>query len=87
MSTTGISAGERAATIVRLGSPDATPEDFVRPGHVFPLRYREGGVLKRTGHTEAAMDLSRMAGRGAAVKPRTFNTSTPEPLNPSTPKP
>lgn len=65
-STTGISAAERAATIARLGSPDATPEDFVRPGHVFPLRYREGGVLKRTGHTEAALDLARMAGRAPA---------------------
>ena len=65
-STTGISAGERAATIARLGQPDADADDFVRPGHVFPLRYREGGVLKRTGHTEAAMDLARMAGCGPA---------------------
>ena len=65
-STTGISAAERAATIARLGAPDAKPEDFVRPGHVFPLRYREGGVLKRTGHTEAALDLARMAGRAPA---------------------
>ena len=65
-STTGISAGERAATIARLGQPDAAAADFVRPGHVFPLRYREGGVLKRTGHTEAAMDLARMAGCGPA---------------------
>ena len=64
--TTGISAGERAQTIAQLGSPDASADDFVRPGHVFPLRYREGGVLKRTGHTEAAMDLSRMAGCGPA---------------------
>ena len=63
---TGISAGERAATIARLGHPSAVAEDFVRPGHVFPLRYREGGVLKRTGHTEAAMDLARMAGCGPA---------------------
>ena len=65
-STTGISAGERAATIARLGHPDAHEDDFVRPGHVFPLRYREGGVLKRTGHTEAALDLARMAGCGPA---------------------
>ena len=50
--TTGISAAERASTISRVGHPDAKPEDFVRPGHVFPLRYREGGVLKRMGHTE-----------------------------------
>ena len=54
-STTGISAGERAATIARLGHPDAHEDDFVRPGHVFPLRYREGGVLKRTVHNEAAL--------------------------------
>jgi 3,4-dihydroxy 2-butanone 4-phosphate synthase/GTP cyclohydrolase II len=66
VATTGISAAERAGTIARLGSPDATAEDFVRPGHVFPLRYREGGVLKRTGHTEAALDLARMAGRAPA---------------------
>lgn len=66
VSTTGISAGERAATIAKLGDPDACAEEFVRPGHVFPLRYREGGVLKRTGHTEAALDLARMAGRGPA---------------------
>ena len=65
-STTGISAGERAATIARLGSPDAHADEFVRPGHVFPLRYREGGVLRRTGHTEAAYDLSTLAGRGPA---------------------
>jgi 3,4-dihydroxy 2-butanone 4-phosphate synthase/GTP cyclohydrolase II len=65
-SLTGISAGERGATIARLGHPDAAPEDFVRPGHVFPLRYREGGVLKRMGHTEAALDLSRLAGCGPA---------------------
>ena len=65
-STTGISAGERAATIARLGAPDAHADEFVRPGHVFPLRYREGGVLKRTGHTEAAYDLSTLAGCGPA---------------------
>ena len=65
-STTGISAAERAATIAKLGDPNAEESDFVRPGHVFPLRYREGGVLKRTGHTEAALDLARMAGCGDA---------------------
>ena len=65
-STTGISAGERAATIARLGAPDAHADEFVRPGHVFPLRYREGGVLRRTGHTEAAYDLSTLAGCGPA---------------------
>ena len=61
-STTGISAAERAATINALGADETTASAFVRPGHVFPLRYKAGGVLKRAGHTEAAVDLSRMAG-------------------------
>merc|ERR1719183_1964203 len=52
-STTGISASERAMTINALGSDETTAAAFVRPGHVFPLRYRAGGVLKRAGHTEA----------------------------------
>jgi 3,4-dihydroxy 2-butanone 4-phosphate synthase/GTP cyclohydrolase II len=60
--TTGISAGDRAATIRALIDPATRPEDLARPGHVFPLRYREGGVLKRAGHTEAAVDLARLAG-------------------------
>src|SRR3954462_9547268 len=60
--TTGISAADRAATVRKLISADARPDDFARPGHIFPLRYREGGVLKRAGHTEAAVDLSRLAG-------------------------
>jgi 3,4-dihydroxy 2-butanone 4-phosphate synthase/GTP cyclohydrolase II len=60
--TTGISAADRAATIHALISPQTRPEDLARPGHIFPLRYREGGVLKRAGHTEAAVDLARMAG-------------------------
>jgi len=60
--TTGISAYDRATTILRAISPDAKPEDFVKPGHVFPLRARKGGVLKRSGHTEAAVDLARLAG-------------------------
>jgi len=60
--TTGISAADRAATVRRLISPDAAASDFARPGHIFPLRYREGGVLKRAGHTEASVDLARMAG-------------------------
>ena len=59
---TGISAFERAQTIRALIGAEADPEDFRRPGHVFPLRAREGGVLKRTGHTEAAVDLARLAG-------------------------
>jgi 3,4-dihydroxy 2-butanone 4-phosphate synthase/GTP cyclohydrolase II len=61
--TTGISAGDRAATIQALINPQTRPNDFARPGHMFPLRYRTGGVLKRAGHTEATIDLARMAGR------------------------
>jgi 3,4-dihydroxy 2-butanone 4-phosphate synthase/GTP cyclohydrolase II len=60
--TTGISAADRAATIARLVDPATTAQDLVRPGHIFPLRYAEGGVLRRRGHTEAAVDLARMAG-------------------------
>ncbi|HEX2745138.1 MAG TPA: bifunctional 3,4-dihydroxy-2-butanone-4-phosphate synthase/GTP cyclohydrolase II [Streptosporangiaceae bacterium] len=60
--TTGISAADRATTIARLVDPATTPTDLVRPGHVFPLRYTEGGVLRRAGHTEAAVDLARLAG-------------------------
>jgi 3,4-dihydroxy 2-butanone 4-phosphate synthase/GTP cyclohydrolase II len=61
--TTGISAGDRAATIGGLIDPATTPPDLLRPGHIFPLEAREGGVLKRAGHTEAAIDLARLAGR------------------------
>lgn len=60
--TTGISASDRCATIRALCDPDTRPGDLARPGHIFPLRYAEGGVLKRAGHTEAAVDLARMAG-------------------------
>ena len=60
--TTGISAYDRAITIKLAVSPEAKPSDFVRPGHVFPLRARKGGVLERTGHTEASVDLARLAG-------------------------
>src|SRR5450755_642382 len=60
--TTGISAADRARTIQLLAGPKTQPTDLVRPGHVFPLRYREGGVLRRAGHTEAAIDLARLAG-------------------------
>lgn len=60
--TTGISAFERAKTIKELANKDAKAEDFLRPGHVFPLVAVEGGVLKRAGHTEAAVDLAKMAG-------------------------
>ncbi|MFB8105649.1 bifunctional 3,4-dihydroxy-2-butanone-4-phosphate synthase/GTP cyclohydrolase II [Streptomyces sp. NPDC056007] len=60
--TTGISAADRATTLRMLASGTAGPGDFVRPGHVFPLRARSGGVLVRNGHTEAAVDLARLAG-------------------------
>ncbi|MBB5804446.1 3,4-dihydroxy 2-butanone 4-phosphate synthase/GTP cyclohydrolase II [Saccharothrix ecbatanensis] len=60
--TTGISAADRARTIRLLADPATTSQDVVRPGHVFPLRAKEGGVLRRAGHTEAAVDLARMAG-------------------------
>jgi 3,4-dihydroxy 2-butanone 4-phosphate synthase/GTP cyclohydrolase II len=60
--STGISAADRSATIQALIDPATRPGDLARPGHIFPLRYSEGGVLKRAGHTEAAVDLARMAG-------------------------
>jgi 3,4-dihydroxy 2-butanone 4-phosphate synthase/GTP cyclohydrolase II len=60
--TTGISAADRAATLRALADPSAGPGHFLRPGHVFPLRARPGGVLERRGHTEAAVDLTRLAG-------------------------
>ncbi len=64
--TTGISAGERATTIAALADPAARPEDFARPGHVFPIVGREGGVLMRAGHTEASIDLAALAGLAPA---------------------
>lgn len=60
--TTGISAHERAVTVQVLLDPNTKPADLARPGHVFPLRAKEGGVLRRAGHTEAAIDLARLAG-------------------------
>jgi 3,4-dihydroxy 2-butanone 4-phosphate synthase/GTP cyclohydrolase II len=60
--TTGVSSVDRAATIRALASPGSSPADFARPGHIFPLRCRRGGVLVRAGHTEAAVDLCRLAG-------------------------
>jgi 3,4-dihydroxy 2-butanone 4-phosphate synthase/GTP cyclohydrolase II len=60
--TTGISAYDRAATIAALVDPSTRPADLLRPGHIFPLEARDGGVLKRAGHTEASIDLARMAG-------------------------
>ncbi len=61
--SSGISAGDRAATVRALIDPTTLPTDLNRPGHVFPLRYRPGGVLKRAGHTEATVDLCRLAGK------------------------
>ncbi|XP_071729896.1 bifunctional riboflavin biosynthesis protein RIBA 1, chloroplastic-like [Rutidosis leptorrhynchoides] len=60
--TTGVSARDRATTIKALSSKESKPEDFIRPGHIFPLKYMEGGVLKRAGHTEASVDLVMLAG-------------------------
>jgi 3,4-dihydroxy 2-butanone 4-phosphate synthase/GTP cyclohydrolase II len=60
--STGISAFERAATVAALIDPASEPADFRRPGHIFPLRYKEGGVLRRTGHTEGSIDLAKLAG-------------------------
>ncbi|WP_438749378.1 3,4-dihydroxy-2-butanone-4-phosphate synthase [Pararhizobium sp. O133] len=60
--TTGISASDRAATVKALMDPAAKPAEFARPGHVFPLRSHPGGVRSRPGHTEAAVDLARLAG-------------------------
>ena len=60
--TTGISAADRAKTLRALADPEAAPADFARPGHIFPLRAQTGGVLRRAGHTEAAVDLARLAG-------------------------
>jgi 3,4-dihydroxy 2-butanone 4-phosphate synthase/GTP cyclohydrolase II len=64
--TTGISAYDRAATIRTLIDPETRPEDLARPGHIFPLRAARGGVLRRAGHTEAAVDLARLAGLSPA---------------------
>ncbi|XP_027087823.1 monofunctional riboflavin biosynthesis protein RIBA 3, chloroplastic [Coffea eugenioides] len=60
--TTGVSASDRAKTVLALSSPSSRPEDFRRPGHVFPLKHRNGGVLRRAGHTEASVDLVMLAG-------------------------
>lgn len=60
--TTGISASDRAKTVLALINPDTKPEELGKPGHIFPLRAKRGGVLRRTGHTEAAIDFARLAG-------------------------
>jgi 3,4-dihydroxy 2-butanone 4-phosphate synthase len=65
--TTGISAHDRALTCRALAAEDAAPDSFRRPGHVLPLRSRQGGVRERRGHTEAAVDLCRMAGKRPAA--------------------
>ena len=65
--TTGISAADRAATVQALIDPRTRPEDLLRPGHTFPLRARNGGVLKRAGHTEASVDLATLAGVSPAA--------------------
>jgi len=65
--TTGVSAADRARTVHVLADPDSGPHDLVMPGHIYPLRVREGGVLVRAGHTEATVDLCRMAGLRPAV--------------------
>lgn len=73
--TTGISAGDRAKTIKALVNPSTRPEDLGRPGHIFPLRATNGGVLRRAGHTEASIDLARLAGfRPAGVLVEIMNT-------------
>ncbi len=64
--TTGISAQDRAKTVQAIIDPETKPEDLGRPGHVFPLRAKNGGVLRRTGHTEATIDLAKLAGHGDA---------------------
>src|SRR5256885_16791002 len=67
--TTGISAYDRATTILAIANPKSSPEDLNQPGHVFPLRAKDGGVLRRAGHTEAAVDLAGMAGAPPAGRP------------------
>jgi 3,4-dihydroxy 2-butanone 4-phosphate synthase/GTP cyclohydrolase II len=64
--TTGISSADRALCVKLLADPKAGPDDFVHPGHIFPIQYREGGVLRRAGHTEASIDLARLAGQPPA---------------------
>ena len=60
--TTGISASDRSKTVLAMIDPEIRPEELGKPGHIFPLRAKKGGVLRRAGHTEAAVDLSRLAG-------------------------
>ena len=60
---TGITAAERAVAVAAILNPESSPLDFVRPGHLFPLIAKEGGILRRAGHTEATIDLARLAGK------------------------
>src|SRR4029450_12554876 len=66
VTSTGISAGDRAATVLAAIDPSTRPADLARPGHMFPLKARKGGVLVRAGQTEAAVDLSRISRRSQA---------------------
>src|SRR5699024_394306 len=81
--TTGISAADRAHTIGLLADPGASPQDFARPGHVFPLVARPGGVLERMGHTEAGVDLALLAGRAPAAVICEMLTAEGEPRRPA----
>ena len=64
--TTGVSASDRSKTVLALSNPNTRPEHLGRPGHIFPLRAKDGGVLRRAGHTEAAVDLAKLSGLGSA---------------------
>ena len=77
--TTGVSAKDRAITIRALADPATTPQQLVRPGHIFPLRYTAGGVLTRGGHTEASVDLARWCGLQVPASP-----AQPSPAQPIT---
>ena len=84
--TTGISAEDRARTIQVALNPGAQPKDLRRPGHIFPLRAKAGGVLKRAGHTEAAVDIARLAGLTASLKNWSSAASPPSSVSlPSSP--
>ena len=63
----GISAKDRAITVKRLSNPNSKPLDFVKPGHIFPLKYQKGGVLVRAGHTEGSVDLAKLSGKTPAT--------------------
>ena len=82
--TPGISAADRAKTIKALVDPNINPNDLGKPGHIFPLKAREGGVLRRAGHTEAAIDLARLAGlEPAGVIVKKLNEDDNNPTDPN----